>query len=184
MISLALKAIRALSSSLTSRNSITPFIRRSSKVNYPLAIPATIDYVSKMRPLSRIRSGRTSLPESVLIMISPYCSFFRFTMDMLRNFSMRPLRRSSRTRFTSVSLWVYPTTVPSTSTRCPLPWAMLLSMMPKLWCRNCLQEVVMHVVSARFFTSPQPSPSGVSQGHIIPQCEPSRARGPAIFRVF
>lgn len=42
----------------------------------------------------------------------------------------------------------------------------------------------MHVVSARFFTSPQLSPSGVSLGHNIAQCDPCKALGPLIFLVF
>jgi len=63
-------------------------------------------------------------------------------------------------------------------------------------------SVVMWVRSARFFTSPQDSPSGVSEGHNIPHWDPLnndkaldkrkgvlviftwRARGPLTFRVF
>lgn len=56
--------------------------------------------------------------------------------------------------------------------------------MPKLLHLNFLHEVVMQVVMAKFFTSPQPYPSGVSHGQIIPQWLPNNALGPAIFLVF
>ena len=45
-------------------------------------------------------------------------------------------------------------------------------------------SVVTCVVSARFFTSPQDSPSGVSDGHSMPHWEGCRERGPLIFLVF
>ena len=45
-------------------------------------------------------------------------------------------------------------------------------------------SVVMWVISARFFTSPHPSPSGVSEGHTIPHWEGWRERGPLTFLVF
>lgn len=57
-------------------------------------------------------------------------------------------------------------------------------MIPKLFHLKFLEEVVMHVVRAKFLTKPHPYPSGVSQGQIIPQWLPSRALGPAIFLVF
>ena len=47
-----------------------------------------------------------------------------------------------------------------------------------------LEDVVMQVVNAKFLSNPQPYPSGVSQGQIIPQWDPNKALGPAIFLVF
>ena len=45
-------------------------------------------------------------------------------------------------------------------------------------------SVVTCVVRAKFFTRPQDSPSGVSDGQSMPQWEGCRARGPLIFLVF
>ena len=45
-------------------------------------------------------------------------------------------------------------------------------------------SVVICVISARFFTSPHDSPSGVSAGHSMPHCDGCRARGPLTFRLF
>mmetsp|Transcript_34578 Transcript_34578/g.97517 ORF Transcript_34578/g.97517 Transcript_34578/m.97517 type:complete len:204 (-) Transcript_34578:560-1171(-) len=45
-------------------------------------------------------------------------------------------------------------------------------------------SVVTCVISARFLTRPQLSPSGVSLGHSMPHCEGCRARGPLTFLVF
>jgi len=59
--------------------------------------------------------------------------------------------------------------LPSNITRCPFPCERFPSIIPKLLYRKFLQEVVIHVVKARFFTKPHPYPSGVSQGQIMPQ---------------
>mmetsp|Transcript_38168 Transcript_38168/g.94673 ORF Transcript_38168/g.94673 Transcript_38168/m.94673 type:complete len:241 (+) Transcript_38168:1342-2064(+) len=45
-------------------------------------------------------------------------------------------------------------------------------------------SVVTWVISARFFTSPHDSPSGVSLGQSMPHCEGCSARGPDTLRVF
>ena len=45
-------------------------------------------------------------------------------------------------------------------------------------------SVVTWASKARFFTKPQDSPSGVSEGQIIPQWEGWSALGPDIFLVF
>ena len=45
-------------------------------------------------------------------------------------------------------------------------------------------SVVICVIRARFLTRPQASPSGVSDGQSIPNCEGCKARGPATFLVF
>lgn len=45
-------------------------------------------------------------------------------------------------------------------------------------------SVVTWVVRAKFFTSPQASPSGVSEGQSIPHCEGWSALGPLTLRVF
>lgn len=45
-------------------------------------------------------------------------------------------------------------------------------------------SVVMCVMSAKFFTSPHASPSGVSLGHNMPHCDGCSARGPETLRVF
>ena len=45
-------------------------------------------------------------------------------------------------------------------------------------------SVVTCVVRARFFTNPQDSPSGVSEGQSTPQWDGCSARGPLIFLVF
>ncbi len=52
-------------------------------------------------------------------------------------------------------------------------------------CSGCEERsVVTCVSSAKFFTSPQLSPSGVSEGQSIPHCEGCSDRGPEILRVF
>lgn len=45
-------------------------------------------------------------------------------------------------------------------------------------------SVVMWVMRARFLTSPQASPSGVSAGQSIPHWDGCSDRGPDTFRVF
>ena len=45
-------------------------------------------------------------------------------------------------------------------------------------------SVVMCVIKAKFFTRPQDSPSGVSEGHNIPHCEGCKDLGPLTFLVF
>jgi hypothetical protein len=45
-------------------------------------------------------------------------------------------------------------------------------------------SVVTWVVNAKFFTSPQDSPSGVSEGHSIPHWDGWSDLGPEIFLVF
>lgn len=95
VISAEVTAISALSSSLTSRNYMTPFSTRLSKLRMPLSRSSTILWVKRIFPLSRISKGRTNLPESVLIMISPYSSSFPFIMATFTNFSTSPLLLSN-----------------------------------------------------------------------------------------
>mmetsp|Transcript_98 Transcript_98/g.181 ORF Transcript_98/g.181 Transcript_98/m.181 type:complete len:202 (-) Transcript_98:1792-2397(-) len=145
--------------------------------------------VTRGTPLSIMISGRHTRPPSAAMLHRPGSTY------TLTKHPMCPARRRRRKLKAnwagwrcSPRMWPFKNTsatpgewisAPITSPSCSTPrvYASLAS-------GTSSSSVVTCVISARFLTRPQASPSGVSEGHNMPHWEGCRARGPDTLRVF
>mmetsp|Transcript_9841 Transcript_9841/g.30835 ORF Transcript_9841/g.30835 Transcript_9841/m.30835 type:complete len:339 (-) Transcript_9841:1235-2251(-) len=184
-------AIRQLFSSFTSRYSTWPYDKKSSKVRSPSFRSSRSSSVTRGTPWSQMIRGRHTRPPSVEM----YTARCTVCMCTLTNSPSLPARRSIRMSSKNVSgRWWRPRMDPLRKTSAPVsecsssPPTRLRSCTPRLRQSAATglgsSSVVTCVISARFLTRPQLSPSGVSLGHSMPHCEGCSARGPLTFRVF
>mmetsp|Transcript_22832 Transcript_22832/g.58526 ORF Transcript_22832/g.58526 Transcript_22832/m.58526 type:complete len:258 (-) Transcript_22832:1248-2021(-) len=182
-------ATRLLFSSFTSRYSISPSRRKELKCIRPALSAWMCASVTRGTPPSQMMRGRHTRPPSLAT-----CSVFWMTYT-LTNSPMQPERR----RFLSCAAnlsgrrWM-PRSVPLRKTialcrSCSsAPLMSVLASTPSVYASCAIgpssSSVVTCVMSARFFTSPHASPSGVSAGQSIPHWLGCRARGPLTLRVF
>mmetsp|Transcript_33124 Transcript_33124/g.78562 ORF Transcript_33124/g.78562 Transcript_33124/m.78562 type:complete len:283 (+) Transcript_33124:1479-2327(+) len=182
-------ATRLLFSSFTSRYSISPARRKDVKSISRALRAAMCESFTLGTPASQMMSGRQTRPPSLAMCSefwitytltnSPRCPVRRRSLSCLANRSGRrwmPISVPFRNTMALLRSW---SSAPLTSVDASTPSA-------KASCAigPSSSSVVMCVISARFLTSPQASPSGVSAGHSMPHWLGCRARGPLTLRVF
>mmetsp|Transcript_40259 Transcript_40259/g.84186 ORF Transcript_40259/g.84186 Transcript_40259/m.84186 type:complete len:319 (+) Transcript_40259:552-1508(+) len=187
----SLSAIMESFSSFTSRYSMRPSFTKSVKVRHLSRTCWMCSWVTRGWPPITMMSGRHTRPPSQE-MLTLAC----FSLVWIDTYSpRRPARRMARMSMTKRrgERWT-PSTKPLRKTRYMLPCdtsspqRRLMSCTPRLYASRCIgssaSSVVTCVISAKFFTRPHASPSGVSAGQSIPHCDGCSDRGPDTLRVF
>mmetsp|Transcript_6034 Transcript_6034/g.24450 ORF Transcript_6034/g.24450 Transcript_6034/m.24450 type:complete len:330 (+) Transcript_6034:1394-2383(+) len=189
VISLSYSEMYELFSSLTSKYSTKPSFRKSANPRRPSLSSSKCVCVHRVFPFSTMSKGRQTLPPSDATYTRPSAVCTETNSPTL------PCLLNTRTsRAKRAGCRCTPRTEPLRSTNA-LPGAWISP--PVKYSSGstpsaCASErrgsssssVVTCVMSARFFTSPQLSPSGVSEGHSMPHWLGCSARGPETLRVF